>query len=86
MNNIKIADAFANGKAFIPFITCGDPNLETTKEVVHAAVEAGANLIELGIPFSDPITVATTRRMISSTITHLYLISSSLSCRCSIHS
>ena len=54
MNNIKIADAFANGKAFIPFITCGDPNLETTKEVVHAAVEAGANLIELGIPFSDP--------------------------------
>lgn len=54
MNNNKIADAFTNGKAFIPFITCGDPSLETTKEVVHAAVEAGANLIELGIPFSDP--------------------------------
>ena len=58
MNNIKIADAFANGKAFIPFITCGDPNLETTKEVVHAAVEAGANLIELGIPFSIASTTA----------------------------
>ena len=54
MNKINIADAFSKGKAFIPFITCGDPNLETTKEVVYSAVEAGANLIELGIPFSDP--------------------------------
>lgn len=50
----KIADAFKNGKAFIPFITCGDPDLETTAKVVRAAVEAGADLIELGIPFSDP--------------------------------
>ena len=51
---IKIADAFQNGKAFIPFITCGDPDLETTGRVVRAAVENGADLIELGIPFSDP--------------------------------
>lgn len=50
----KIANAFKDGKAFIPFITCGDPDLETTDKVVHAMVEAGADLIELGIPFSDP--------------------------------
>lgn len=52
MSNIK--KAFENGKAFIPFITCGDPDLETTAAVVRAAVENGADLIELGIPFSDP--------------------------------
>lgn len=50
----KIAQAFAHGKAFIPFITCGDPDLETTASAVRAAVENGADLIELGIPFSDP--------------------------------
>ncbi len=50
----EIRDAFQNGKAFIPFITCGDPDLETTKRVVKAAAENGADLIELGIPFSDP--------------------------------
>lgn len=50
----KIASAFQNGKAFIPFITMGDPDLETTKKVVQAAVDNGADLIELGIPFSDP--------------------------------
>lgn len=50
----KINKAFENGKAFIPFITCGDPDLETTAAVVRAAVENGADLIELGIPFSDP--------------------------------
>ena len=52
MSNIR--KAFENGKAFIPFITCGDPDLETTAKVVKAAVENGADLIELGIPFSDP--------------------------------
>ena len=52
MSNIR--SAFANGKAFIPFITCGDPDLETTAKVVRAAAENGADLIELGIPFSDP--------------------------------
>lgn len=50
----KIASAFQNGKAFIPFITCGDPDLLTTEKIVRAAVENGADLIELGIPFSDP--------------------------------
>lgn len=50
----NIAKAFENGKAFIPFITCGDPDLETTEQLVCAMEEAGADLIELGIPFSDP--------------------------------
>lgn len=50
----KIKKAFEKGKAFIPFITCGDPDLETTAAAVRAAVENGADLIELGIPFSDP--------------------------------
>lgn len=50
----KIGTAFENGKAFIPFITCGDPDLETTAAAVRAAAENGADLIELGIPFSDP--------------------------------
>ena len=50
----RIASAFADGKAFVAFITCGDPDLETTAAVVRAAVENGADLIELGIPFSDP--------------------------------
>ena len=50
----KIKSAFSSGKAFIPFITCGDPDLETTGKIVRAAAENGADLIELGIPFSDP--------------------------------
>ena len=52
MSNIK--NAFQNGKAFIPFITCGDPDLGTTAAAVKEAVRNGADLIELGIPFSDP--------------------------------
>jgi len=52
MSNIK--KAFENGKAFIPFITCGDPDLETTAKIVRAMQDSGADLIELGIPFSDP--------------------------------
>ena len=50
----NIGKAFENGKAFIAFITCGDPDLETTAATVRAAVVNGADLIELGIPFSDP--------------------------------
>ena len=52
MSNIR--KAFENGKAFIPFITCGDPDFATTAASVRAAAENGADLIELGIPFSDP--------------------------------
>lgn len=50
----KIKTAFANGKAFIPFVTCGDPDLDTTAAIVKAMAASGADLIELGIPFSDP--------------------------------
>lgn len=55
----RIIDAFttADGsrkKAFIPFVTCGDPSLAVTEELLLAMQEAGADLIELGIPFSDP--------------------------------
>ncbi len=50
----KISKAFEKGKAFIPFITCGDPDLETTARVVREMAANGADLIELGIPFSDP--------------------------------
>ena len=52
MSNLR--KAFENGKAFIAFITCGDPDLETTAAVVRQAAQNGADLIELGIPFSDP--------------------------------
>lgn len=50
----KIKAAFREKKAFIPFLTAGDPDLETTKELVKAMERAGATLVELGIPFSDP--------------------------------
>lgn len=52
MSNLR--KAFDHGKAFVAFITCGDPDLETTAKAVRAMAEGGADLIELGIPFSDP--------------------------------
>jgi len=51
----KIQQVFSNGKAFIPFITAGDPSMEITEQLVLKMAEAGADLIELGIPFSDPM-------------------------------
>lgn len=51
----KIKEAFENKKAFMPFITCGDPSLELTEQAVYAMERAGADIIELGIPFSDPM-------------------------------
>lgn len=51
----KLQQVFTEGKAFIPFITAGDPSLEITEKLVIKMVEAGADLIELGIPFSDPV-------------------------------
>lgn len=50
----RIQNAFKNGKAFIPFITAGDPDLDTTEKLIYAMEKAGADLIELGVPFSDP--------------------------------
>ena len=71
----RIRAAFEGGKAFIPFVTCGDPDLETTEQLVLAMAQAGADLIELGIPFSDPmaegpvIQAADTRALASGTTT-----------------
>ncbi len=52
---IEIKSAFAKGKAFIAFITAGDPDLETTEQLILSMEQAGADLIEIGIPFSDPV-------------------------------
>ena len=51
----KISDAFNNGKAFIGFVTAGDPDLNTSKEILLSMSKGGCDLIEVGIPFSDPI-------------------------------
>ncbi len=51
----RLEQVFEKGKAFIPFITAGDPNLSITERLIYMLAEAGADLIELGIPFSDPI-------------------------------
>ena len=51
----KISDAFNNGKAFIGFVTAGDPDLNTSKEILLSMSNGGCDLIEVGIPFSDPI-------------------------------
>lgn len=51
----RITNVFKDNKAFIPFITAGDPNLQTTEKLIIAMAEAGADLIEIGIPFSDPV-------------------------------
>lgn len=51
----RIKSAFENKKAFIAFVTGGDPDIETTEALIPKMAEAGADLIEIGIPFSDPI-------------------------------
>ncbi|MCC8016435.1 MAG: tryptophan synthase subunit alpha [Clostridiales bacterium] len=51
----KISNAFKNGKAFIGFVTAGDPDLETSEKIIKSMADAGCNLIEIGIPFSDPL-------------------------------
>lgn len=55
----RISDVFSGRKAFIPFITAGDPDLTVTEQLVPAMAKAGADLIELGIPFSDPVAEGT---------------------------
>ena len=56
---IKIKDAFKNHKAFIPFIIAGDPDLDTTEKFIVEMAKAGADLIEIGVPFSDPVAEGT---------------------------
>lgn len=71
----KIKKVFEKGRAFIPFITCGDPDLETTEQIVYEMEKSGADMIELGIPFSDPtaegpvIMQADLRALLSGTTT-----------------
>lgn len=50
----NISKAFESGKALIPFFTCGDPDLATTAAAIRAAVQNGAAMLEVAIPFSDP--------------------------------
>lgn len=52
---IKIQEAFKDGKAFIPFVVAGDPNLAATEKFIISMANAGADLVEIGIPFSDPV-------------------------------
>ena len=54
MNN-KIQNAFKGGKAFIPFVVAGDPSIDATADCIVAMAEAGADIVEIGIPFSDPV-------------------------------
>lgn len=54
-DTIRIVDAFSHGPAFIPFVTEGDPTVDTTRLFVQQMVAAGADLIEIGIPFSDQL-------------------------------
>ncbi len=56
----RLADTFAalrarNERAFIPFVTCGDPDIETTRDLALAYINAGADILEIGIPFTDPL-------------------------------
>ena len=46
---------FYKKPALVVYVTCGDPDLATTREIIHAAIGAGAGMIELGVPFSDPV-------------------------------
>ena len=56
----RLADTFAalrtlDERAFIPFVTCGDPDLQTTRDLALAYIQAGADILEIGIPFTDPL-------------------------------
>lgn len=55
----KITEAFKSKKAFIPFITGGDPDIDTTEKLIIAMAQARADLIEIGIPFPDPVAEGT---------------------------
>ena len=64
---IKIKDAFKNHKAFIPFIVAGDPDLEHTEKFIVEMAKAGADLVEIGVPFSDPVAEGTVIQAASKT-------------------
>src|SRR3954465_12535850 len=52
---MKMGLGFQNKPGLVAYITCGDPDLDTSLEVVLAAIRAGADVVELGVPFSDPV-------------------------------
>lgn len=56
----RIDEAFREGPAFIPYLAAGDPDVESTKEYVRALVRGGADIVELGLPFSEPIAEGST--------------------------
>jgi tryptophan synthase alpha chain len=60
MSESRIEEAFEDGPAFIPYLAAGDPNIESTKEYVRALVRGGADIVELGLPFSEPIAEGST--------------------------
>lgn len=60
MSGSRIDEAFADGPAFIPYLAAGDPDIESTKEYVRALVRGGADIVELGLPFSEPIAEGST--------------------------
>ena len=74
----RIEKAFSKGKAFIPFITAGDPSIEVTEQLIIEMAKAGADIIEIGIPFSDPsaegpvIQAADVRALSAGTTTDRY--------------
>ena len=81
----RLSEVFENKKAFIPFITCGDPSLEVSEALVLAMEEAGADLIELGIPFSDPtaegpVIQAASQRALAGGVTTDKILSSLTGC------
>src|SRR5262245_58836242 len=51
----RLSRALSTPLSLVVYITCGDPDLATTRDIVHAAIGAGADVIELGVPFSDPV-------------------------------
>src|SRR3989442_12284274 len=55
MTVVEAMIAFKAHPALVVYVTCGDPDLRTTREVALAAISAGAEVIELGVPFSDPV-------------------------------
>ena len=71
MKKTKIEEAFQNKKAFIGFLTAGDPSLECIEKFIIKMEEAGAALIEIGIPFSDPIFVHCIIQMAAQQIKYL---------------
>src|SRR6266550_1917249 len=51
----RITRSLASSTGLVAYVTCGDPDIKTSREIVLSAIRAGADVIELGVPFSDPV-------------------------------